>query len=302
MCVIMVKNKGISFPEETILRNCWEHNPDMGGFMYTYKGNVHIEKGFLTFADFMEALNKARKKTGDNVPYVLHFRISTQGYDVSCCQPFPLSSNMKRLKTLKATASIGVAHNGVIQLTSDGGKDYSDTMKFITDYLVNIIQSKDWYKNERHKKLIQNLIGYSRLAFLDKEGVITMLGEGWIKDKGLYFSNETYKMPLFHYKGTYSWTDDFDDALFLKDWQKKYHYSQNISCETVDNCETVDDTVDSFDFLSGDIFDKYSSAYNFKTDKYEFTEKACPYTVDDTDIYCEVCSNFKKCSLMKNKK
>ena len=295
MCVIMVKNKGVSFPEETILRNCWERNPDMGGFMYAYKGNVHIEKGFLTFEDFMNALNKARKKTGDTAPYVLHFRISTQGYDVSCCQPFPLSSKMQLLKNLRTKASIGVAHNGVIQLTSDGSKEYSDTMKFITDYLVNIIQSKDWYKNERHKKLIQNLIGYSRLAFLDRKGVITMLGNGWIKDNGLYFSNETYKTFIYHYKGIYSQADDFDDVVFLQDGQKKYHYSQNVSCET------VDDTADSFAFLSGDIFDKYSSAYNFKTAKYEFTEKACPYTVDATDVYCEVCSNFKKCPLMKNK-
>ena len=46
MCVIMSKPANVSFPEESILKNCWDNNPDMGGFMYAMNGRVYIHKGY----------------------------------------------------------------------------------------------------------------------------------------------------------------------------------------------------------------------------------------------------------------
>ena len=202
MCVICVKNKNVKFPEEKALRNCWDNNPDMGGFMYAYNNEVYIKKGYMTYEDFSRALNEARKVTGDDVPYVLHFRISTQGYDKDCCQPFPLSEKMKNLRKCKSKASIGVAHNGILSMTSDGAKNYSDTMKFITDYLVDIIRGLDYHKDKRTLRLIERLIDGSRFAILGRDGVCTMLGKGWMEDKptGLWYSNNSYA------REPYSWT------------------------------------------------------------------------------------------------
>lgn len=178
----MSKPEGIAFPEENILKNCWDNNPDMGGFMYVKDGKVKIYKGYDTWEKFIKALNTAREVVGDNAPFVCHFRISTQGYDTSCCQPFPLTAKMKRMRKQHSETSIGVAHNGILDITSDGAKDYSDTMKFISDYLVNIIQSYDWYKNDRTKKLIENLIAGSRFAILDSKGHCELMGkDGWKK-------------------------------------------------------------------------------------------------------------------------
>ena len=107
----MAKPVNVAFPEEQILKNCWDNNPDMGGFMYTFNNKVYIQKGYMEWEEFKSALEKARKKTGDKVPYVLHFRISTQGYDKECCQPFPMSASMKNMKKLRTETNIGVAHN-----------------------------------------------------------------------------------------------------------------------------------------------------------------------------------------------
>ena len=46
MCVICYKPKGIAFPEERILQNCFDNNPDGAGFMWPENGKVHIRKGF----------------------------------------------------------------------------------------------------------------------------------------------------------------------------------------------------------------------------------------------------------------
>ena len=220
MCVIAYKPLNVAFPEEATLKNCWDNNPDMAGFMYAWNDHVYIWKGFEKFEDFMKTLNRVREKTGDEIPFVMHFRISTQGFDKACCQPFPLSGNMKNLKRLKVETNIGVAHNGILSLTSDGSKDYSDTMLFTTEYLVNIIRSFDWYKDDRTKKLIENLIEGSRFAILDKKGHCELMGKGWVENKGCYYSNSTYSYPKPSYTGfNYSssgysrglWDDYYDD-------------------------------------------------------------------------------------------
>lgn len=213
MCIICTKQKDKLFPSKGTLKNCFDNNNHGAGFMYSYNNKVYIKKGFVTFDAFYNALESARKITGDDTPYVMHFRIATQGNDIQCTHPFPLSSKMDNLKKLKGTCNIGIAHNGIIQLTTDYKvKDYSDTMAFITEYLSLIIDSFDWYKNKSRCDLIEKLMdkSHNKLAFLDKYGHIKRLGDGWIEDKatGCFFSNSSYSYSRNNYY--YGW-DSWDD-------------------------------------------------------------------------------------------
>lgn len=259
MCIIAYKPSNVDFPSDTILKNCWESNPDMGGFMYALNGSVHIEKGFETWEAFKHALDKARVRTGNNVPYVMHFRISTQGYDVTCCHPFPLTSKMKNFRKMNYVTNIGVAHNGILRITSDGAKDYSDTMKFITDYLSLIIRSYKWYEDERTKQLIENLIDGSRLAILDKTEHCELLGKGWIEDGGIWYSNSTYKTSRYPKHLSY-YNDDYD-----------------------------------YSWWGGSFFEKY---YNYKTGLYDFNEINCPLSMNGSESYCMCCAKYGKCQLL----
>lgn len=277
MCVIFVKNQNVAFPEESVMRNCWDNNPDMAGFMYTYEGKVHIKKGYMTFDAFKKALDASRAITGDNVPYVCHFRISTQGYDKSCCQPFPLSANMKMLKRRHVSTSIGVAHNGILSLTSDGGLDYSDTMKFITDFLVNIIRVYDWYKDDRTKLLIENLIEGSRFAILDKKGHCELMGKGWQEDEGVWYSNSTYS---YNRKSLYTgWSWDSEDDMALGGAYSPYRWDRQVYRQ----------------------HSKKEKSVPIEDGLYCFNEKNCPHTSFDDDSFCdsELCQNFHNCSYVK---
>lgn len=296
MCVIMAKPANIAFPEESILKNCWDNNPDMGGFMYALNGKVYIYKGYETWGAFKSALEKSREKTGDNIPYVCHFRISTQGFNKACCQPFPLSGNMNSLKKQRITANMGIAHNGIIGLTSDGSKEYSDTMKFITDYLVNIIRSYDWHKDSRTVKLIENLIDGSRLSIIDKTGFIKLLGLGWEEDKGCWFSNHTYAYKKYVYSvpvytgGTYTrngavyrgtlWDEDYEDDE--KRWADYW--------DKVDKDNKKKEGQSDPEWL--DPWQKY---YNKGTKEYNFSHFFCPYSEEGDDTYCEYCSKYGNC-------
>lgn len=261
MCIIAYKPYNIDFPMDSILQTCYENNPDGAGFMYSYKGNVYIKKGFITWESFRESLYKARKLTGDKVPYVMHFRIATQGYEKTMTHPFPLSSKMSNLKKVHTSCNIGVAHNGIIDLTSDGSKDYSDTMLFITDYLSNIIQSYSWYKNDRHKVLIERLIGNSRLAILDKNNHCELLGKGWIEDNGIFYSNSTYS-----YK-KYAYLDTWDSATYWSNWKSKQK----------------------------ERYDSWHKYWNKDKASYDFSKQCCPVTCEYDYSYCSVCSHKKDC-------
>lgn len=262
MCVIAFKPNNIAFPSDTILKNCFNNNPDGAGFMYAYKGVVHIQKGYETWEKFKAALDKARKLTGDNVPYVMHFRIATQGYEKTMTHPFPLSSSYKNLKKLKYDANIAIAHNGILDLTSDGAKDYSDTMKFIADYLTLIIRTYNWYKDDRTKLLIERLIDGSRLAILDKHGHCELMGEGWVEDDKIFYSNESYK----------------NKRVITHSWSKLYG-----------------DIMDDYDGYYNPYSDPWEKFYDYPTDTYKFEEDVCPMSLEDDDCYCSMCAQAGKC-------
>ena len=266
MCVIDYKPNNINFPSDSILKNCYDNNPDGAGFMYAYKGKVYIRKGYTSWESFKGALYRAREKTGDNVPYVMHFRIATQGFEKTMTHPFPLSSVMNNLKKTKTECNIGVAHNGVLSLTSDGAKTYSDTMKFITDYLSLIIRSFTWHKDERTKQLIENLIEGSRLAILDKNGHCELMGKGWEENEGVHYSNNSYSYKKMKYSWV-GWDNDFwnDDKFTQKQW-----------------------------------VDPYLQNYDEKTDTYKFKESNCPLTMEDDDGYCCMCQNYGKCKYIQS--
>lgn len=306
MCVIAYKPLNVAFPEERILKNCFENNDDGAGFMYAYKGKVYWQKGYESFPDFMEALNKARAITGDKAPYVMHFRIATQGYAKTMTHPFPLSAKMKDLKQLQGECEIGVAHNGILDITSDGSKAYSDTMKFITDYLSVIIYGENWYKNKKTKKLIEYLITGSRLAILDAKGHCELMGKGWVKDGDMYYSNSSYAREPYNYagfRGKGHWNDDWwDDARYVltpqqyakarADTRRTLHSSGTVSNAKADSTgrpSSAPQPVKS----SGIDWEYYRDAF---TKKYYFSESWCPKSEDNLDTYCKDCANCWCCS------
>lgn len=293
MCVIMSKPQGVAFPEEKILKNCWDNNPDMGGFMYALNGNVYIRKGFKTWNAFKEALDRTVKSTGESIPYVLHFRISTQGYDTSCCQPFPLSGNMNKLKKRKAECNIGVAHNGVLSLTSDGATTYSDTMKFITDYLVNIVRSYDWYKDKRTCTLVDNLIEGSRFAILDKNGHCELRGKGWVEEYGCHFSNSSYSYQKQVYPAWWYGYDCDGVNYGQSSWWKEHKADSNAK-KVSDDAAWKDNN--GFEDGIDSMWDEYDACWNESTGEYNFNEDSCPYVMEDDDCYCEYCSKLGKCA------
>ena len=91
-----------------------------------------------------------------------------------------------------STCRIGVAHNGIIQLTSDPDNHrYSDTALFITQYLTMLIKRREDLRDQRILDTIWRL-AQSKFAILDGGGYIATVGQFLNRD-GLLFSNASFQ-------------------------------------------------------------------------------------------------------------
>jgi len=201
MCVICVSKKGIRQPNEAEIREMWKTNPHGAGYMFNKNGRVEVHKGFMDIADFLRSV-KAEEFTADDV-VVYHFRISTQaGITPEMTHPFPLSSDPEDMKMLDYHCSVGIAHNGIIRLTSCKDPEYSDTALFITEYLPALVRDTQDINDKRVKRAIKALID-SKMVLLNEEGDISIIGDFWANDDGLMFSNR-HHLPQRDFQRTFS--------------------------------------------------------------------------------------------------
>lgn len=191
MCVICASPKGVRQPTRSEIKAMFMRNPDGAGYMAARGGIVTIHKGFMSLDELLNALRQEHFTAKDSVVY--HFRISTQaGVNPEMTHPFPLSNQPRMMRALDLTCRCGIAHNGVIRLTSDpDNKRYSDTAIFITDYLSRIIRRKTDLKDEATLALVWKL-AQSKLAIMDGDGYVATVGH-FIDDHSLLFSNDSYQ-------------------------------------------------------------------------------------------------------------
>lgn len=191
MCIICAFKSGVRQPTERELFTMFQNNPHGAGYMTARHGMVTISKGYMNFDEFLNAVRKEHFTVQDSVVY--HFRISTQaGINPEMTHPFPLSNRLGRMMKLDTTCRIGVAHNGIIQLTSDPDNHrYSDTALFIAQYLTMLIKRREDLRDQRILDTIWRL-AQSKFAILDGGGYIATVGQFLNRD-GLLFSNASFQ-------------------------------------------------------------------------------------------------------------
>jgi len=202
MCIIVFKPAGKDLPDIDTMLSCFDNNPDGAGFMYRHNGRVHIQKGFMTYKGFFNALDKLGKAIDiKRTDLVFHFRFATQGSIVPAnCHPFPISSKVRDLKAINIVTSIGVAHNGVISFCADKSKTkLSDTQLFIKNYLSSI--PAETLFTPAMQELIKQATN-SKFAIMGAKQT-ALIGD-FIEDKGIHYSNTSYK--TIKIRGFYSTT------------------------------------------------------------------------------------------------
>lgn len=208
MCIIAAKPAGIPMPEEDTLRAMWEGNPDGAGFMFPDKVEgkhgkgksvVRVEKGFMTFDNFLSALNElAKTRDLTATPVVMHFRITTHGGTCpELTHPFPVTDSRGALRKLSSAAPVGIAHNGIIRSVTPA-KDMSDTSEYVATQLAPLHKALPRFWECPHAlELIRNAIG-SKMAILSADGAITTIGE-FNEHNGVLYSNYSWQPRTWIY-------------------------------------------------------------------------------------------------------
>lgn len=190
MCVIAISPIGVKQPTEKDLHSMWQTNSHGGGYMTVRNGKVEIHKGFMEWADFIRSIRSEKFTTSD--PVIYHFRISTQGgVNPEMTHPFPLTSKEEYLKALDVSCDIGIAHNGIIPLTTvKTDCELSDTALFIKKYMVYLIRSQYDILNPNIQRMIEEL-GKSKFAIMNGNGDIATIGK-FHSDNGILLSNTNH--------------------------------------------------------------------------------------------------------------
>ena len=147
--------------------------------MYAEDGKLHVEKGFFTFASFLQAYKPHKGKK-----CVLHFRIKTHGdVNVENSHPFNISDNL------------AFVHNGIITGVVEKDKTKSDTWHFNESILKPMYRDNQGFiKRAYNQTLISDFIGSSKLIFMNNKGHATIINSDKGKwDDGVWYSNDSYK-------------------------------------------------------------------------------------------------------------
>lgn len=210
MCLIIVKPRGKSIPPYIRLRQAFLNNPDGFGLAYWQEGmtRVHIHKGAMTLAEAYVLL-RAIPRPQDKV-IVMHFRHATMGtISQGNTHPYPITKDHSLLIALELETPVAVFHNGMmleyhsfkVTKQADGTTIYTweadssgltDTQLFIKDILVGL---GDALYNPQVGRLIEGYT-YSKFVLFRPNSVIT-IGD-FIKDRGCYYSNESYALKDYY--------------------------------------------------------------------------------------------------------
>lgn len=217
MCIIAIKKANQPLPEGKIMETMFKNNSDGSGFCYCMNGEVRIQKGYMTYESFSEAIKKVAEKIDTYAnPMIFHFRIATHGgVNPALCHPFQMSKRISELKFTEVTTNLGIVHNGIISINTR--KETSDTMEYITRNLYKRYKrDREFYKNKKIRKAILAEIGNSKMAFLDSKGNVYTIGD-FIEDNGILYSNSSYKERDFFFDFTWGDYVDYEKVTPLEE-------------------------------------------------------------------------------------
>lgn len=239
MCIIVAKPEGVKPPSIGNLENCFDNNSHGAGYMILRKGakKVKVRKGFMSWEAFLE--NYQKEKIQDSDIVISHFRISTSGkVDAGNCHPYVITNKKSMLRNTSVnTSRTAVAHNGIISELNGIDKVLNDSQLFARDYLSAPEVYNNIYESEVIQSLIEGYIGSSKLAFLNHKEGLLLLGN-FIEEKGVLYSNSTYKSCYYYNKNLYN--QDYGWGAYYSKKESKLIENKNTKDSYSDSAKYID--------------------------------------------------------------
>ena len=176
MCIAIANFKGKPLSDEQ-LSNCWSNNPDGAGIMYKEDGILKVYKQLHHLDRFI----KKYKEVINLSNCLVHFRVVSRG-----------TKNLSNIHPFMVNKDLGFIHNGTIH-SMPNDPELSDTQLLNTGILKNL--PKGFTENDATMVLLEEFVGLSKLVFMDKNEVFTIINEdkGDYCEAGNWYSNNSWK-------------------------------------------------------------------------------------------------------------
>lgn len=195
MCIIAIYDGGAR-PTVDSVKTMMKNNADGAGLAWAQDGCVHAVKGLTTAAAVMDIV--AGIPVGAAI--VFHARIATHGGVYSgMCHPFPVSRKIAPTAVAWSSDSSAFFHNGILRAWSPSAASrLSDSAVFCAE-VVAPVQLLGRARRDiiLHKMATATA---SKFAIIDSDGHISRLGDGWVFDGGVWYSNHTFLAPRYDVK------------------------------------------------------------------------------------------------------
>ena len=195
MCIIAIYEGGAR-PTADSVKTMIKNNADGAGIAWAQDGRIHAVKGLTSAAAVMDIVAGIPVSS----PIVFHARIATHGGIYGgMCHPFPVSRKIAPTAVAWSSDSSAFFHNGILRAWSPSQSSrLSDSAIFCAD-VVAPLQLLGRARRDAilHKIAISTS---SKFAIIDSDGNISRLGDGWIHEGGVWYSNHTFRAPFYDSK------------------------------------------------------------------------------------------------------
>lgn len=195
MCIIAIYENGTR-PTADSVKTMIKNNADGAGIAWTQGGSVHAVKGLTTAAAVMDIV--AGIPVG--APIVFHARIATHGGVYSgMCHPFPVSRKIAPTAAAWSSDTSAFFHNGILRSWSPSAASrLSDSAIFCAD----VVAPLQLLGRTRRDAILHRIATStaSKFAIIDADGHVSRLGDGWVFDGGVWYSNSSFRAPRYDVK------------------------------------------------------------------------------------------------------
>jgi predicted glutamine amidotransferase len=234
MCVIILRNAGVSIPFEMIKTAC-HVNPDGWGVAVADRGQLTVQHGLENGKENdPDVVYKVMEDAKDKA-ILLHLRYITAGKKtLSNCHPFSI------LKSSQHGTDVVMAHNGTLHSWKDGD-EFSDSYHFANKYAIPLFQRSVLFTgpekvlhDEFTQLVLKREIGSNSIVtFFDGNASFYTVNhtngyehDGWWSSNKYSFesTHRSYESGKYGYK-SYIWDKDKNELVEKDENDDDYYHS-----------------------------------------------------------------------------
>lgn len=203
MCLLTVMSP-FSTPTREQLLQAATTNPHGFGYAIMFDDRIVTSRS-MDAVELIDRFLEIRERCPDTWA-MFHHRYTTHGEsNKSNCHPFRVGGDETTV----------LAHNGIIPIDIAPGDRRSDTRVFAEDELPDLLE---WLDDEQGFEALEDYIGWSKIAVFNlnprlKDNVYILNEHMGHWDKGIWWSNDSYKESKWSRYGkvSRSWDYDYDN-------------------------------------------------------------------------------------------